>query len=144
VDPVTYSQIDTTEVITACVRNTRYIPLYGVQTKNKMIRFSISMSLEMFLSIQDTRFCVAWEHSILNIMPDPGALERCIVQFGGLHYSLLRIKNNTLIILMFHRVLHTTRIFQKISYTLWNMSLILSHPPSLLGQCPKFDRIFCC
>ena len=43
---------------------------------------------------------------------------------------------------MFHRVLHTLGIFQKISYTLWNMSLILSHPPSLLGQCPKFDRIF--
>ena len=57
--------------------------------------------------------------------------------------TLLRIiKNNKLIILMFHRVLNTMGIFQKISYTLWNVSLILSHPPSLLGQCPKFDRIF--
>ena len=43
---------------------------------------------------------------------------------------------------MFHGVLNTIGIFQKISYTLWNVSLILSHPPSLLGQCPKFDRIF--
>ena len=34
------------------------------------------------------------------------------------------------------------RIFQEISYTVWNMPLILSHPPSLLGQCPKFVRIF--
>jgi hypothetical protein len=91
---------------------------------------------------QDTSLCLAWEHFILNIMPDPGALEMCIVQFGGLHYSLLRIKNNKLIILMFHRVFPNLGIFQKISYTLWNMSLILSHPPSLLGQCPKFDRIF--
>ena len=29
-----------------------------------------------------------------------------------------------------------------ISYTVWNTSLILSHPPTLLGQCPKFDRIY--
>ena len=42
---------------------------------------------------------------------------------------------------MFHGVLNTIGIFQKISYTLWNTSLILSHPPSLLGQCPKFDRM---
>ena len=56
--------------------------------------------------------------------------------------TLLRIKINKLIIMMFHLVLNTTGIFQKISYTLWNTSLILSDPPSLLGQCPKFDRIF--
>ena len=42
---------------------------------------------------------------------------------------------------MFHRVLNTMGIFQKISYTLWITSLILSHPPSLSGQFPKFDRI---
>ena len=30
----------------------------------------------------------------------------------------------------------------EISYTVWNMRLILSHPPTLLGQCPKFDRIY--
>ena len=65
-----------------------------------------------------------------------GALERCIVQFGVLQ---LRMKNNKLIILMFHRVLNTIEIFQKISYTLWNVCLTLSHPPSLLGQCPKFE-----
>ena len=29
-----------------------------------------------------------------------------------------------------------------ISNTVWTMSLILSHPPTLLGQCPKFDRIY--
>jgi hypothetical protein len=51
-------------------------------------------------------------------------------------------KNNKLIILMFQRVLTKIGIFQNISYTLWNMSWNLSHPPSLLGQCPKFDRIF--
>jgi hypothetical protein len=43
---------------------------------------------------------------------------------------------------MFQKVLNIIGIFPKISYTLWNLSLILSHPPSLLGQCPKFDRIF--
>jgi hypothetical protein len=43
---------------------------------------------------------------------------------------------------MFHRVLNTMVIVRKISYTLWITSFILSHPPSLLGQCPKFDRIF--
>jgi hypothetical protein len=41
---------------------------------------------------------------------------------------------------MFQKVLNNIGIFQKISYTLWNMSLIISHPPSLLGHCPKFDR----
>ena len=35
-----------------------------------------------------------------------------------------------------------TYIVMAISYTVWNMSLILSHPPTLLGQCPKFDRIY--
>ena len=39
---------------------------------------------------------------------------------------------------MFDRVLNTLGIFQKNLYTLWNTSLILSHPPSLLGHCPKF------
>ena len=45
---------------------------------------------------------------------------------------------------MFQGVLNTISFFGKLSYTLWNVSLILSHPPSLFGQCPKFDRTFFC
>ena len=56
--------------------------------------------------------------------------------------TLIKIKINKLIIMMFHGILNTKGIFPKTSYTVWNTSLILSHPPSLLGHCPKFDRIF--
>ena len=55
--------------------------------------------------------------------------------------TLKRMEIIKLIIMMFQWVLNTTGIFQKISYTVWNTSLILSHPPSLLGHCPKFDRM---
>ena len=94
----------------------------------------------MFLSIHDSSFFLAWEHSILNIMSGPWGPGEVHCPVWGV--TLLRMKNNELIILMFQKVLNIIGIFPKISYTLWNLSLILSHPPSLLGQCPKFDRIF--
>ena len=36
---------------------------------------------------------------------------------------------------------NTSYINTQISYTVWNMRLIFSHPPTLLGKCPKFDLI---
>ena len=93
--------------------------------------------LEMLLSIQDAQdtsfcqLCLAGEHSIQNTMSESWGPWEVLNSAWGV--SLLRIKINKLIILMFHRVLNTIVTFQKISYTLWNTSLIFSHSPSLLG-----------